>query len=164
MSIELGSSDEEGIEESTSIKKNEKRKKLEDLVMKLDYADKLLNEGLEFLKKNIWWNSAEKIWGAVKIVTDELSKMVKGKPLSAKPRNITARKYVEELLLNIGFTEEEAKEYSSIYIDVRDRLHGAVFYGRVYVDEMNEIVDRAVKYCKVLSKKLREKIGVKIEE
>ncbi|RLE54263.1 MAG: hypothetical protein DRJ40_11375 [Thermoprotei archaeon] len=65
------------------------------------------------------------------------------------PRGVSWRKFVMEAFLRARVTVDEATSWAQYFIDVRDRLHGACFYGFMYEeDEHRQLVERAGEYLK----------------
>ncbi len=115
-----------------------------------DYALRLCSEGIELMRSGRWWDAAEKIWGSVRTATDALSLRVTGRPLDAKPREVRWREFVRDLLVRAGLTLKEAEDLASTFVDVRDRMHGAMFYGGYYVDEAQDLAERALRYVRAV--------------
>jgi len=85
---------------------------------------------------------------------------VQHKPLTAEimgtvapPRGVTWREFIRETLVKAGLTGEEADKWASYYIDVRDRLHGACFYGLIYEEaEHKPLMLKAEEYVNLVKR------------
>jgi len=99
------------------------------------------------------YDAAEKVWAAVKSATETLTSRVLAAPVP--PKGSGWRIFVKEAFLKAGLSEEEAEKLAAYYIDVRDRLHGACFYGLLYEEsEHKPLMERARWYIDLVERVL----------
>ena len=104
-----------------------------------------LSQAYELLARGDPYDAAEKVWAAVKAATEALTRATLGAP--APPKGLGWRHFVKEAFVKAGLSEKEAEELAAYYIDARDRLHGACFYGLLYEEaEHKPLVEKAKWY------------------
>ncbi len=113
----------------------------------LEIASTYLRCGQELLSRGDYHDAAEKFWAAVKSATMALTLKYMGR--TVPPKGVSWRKFVMEAFLRAGVMVDEATSWAQYFIDVKDRLHGACFYGFMYEeDEHRQLVERAGEYLK----------------
>jgi HEPN domain-containing protein len=96
-------------------------------------------------------DAAEKVWAAIRSATQALTTKLAG--TVTPPKGTTWREFVKETLVKAGLTSEEADRWASYYIDVRDRLHGACFYGLIYEEsEHKPLMLKAEEYVNLVKR------------
>lgn len=99
------------------------------------------------------YDAAENVWAAVKSATKTLTSRVLAAPVPTKGSGW--RIFVKEAFLKAGLSEEEAEKLAAYYIDVRDRLHGACFYGLLYEEsEHKPLMERTRWYIDLVERVL----------
>ena len=112
-----------------------------------------LERAHELLARGDPYDAAEKVWAAVKTATEALTVKVLAK--RAPPEDWTWRRFVKA-----GLSEEEAEKLTAYYIDVRDRLHGACFYGLLYEEgEHKPLMEKARWYVDLIERVLERLPG-----
>jgi len=112
-----------------------------------------LSQAYELLARGDPYDAAEKVWAAVKAATEALT----GRVLAAQapPKGMRWRSFVEEAFMKAGLGGKEAEELAAYYIDCRDRLHGACFYGLLYEeDEHRPLMEKARWYVDLVERLL----------
>lgn len=116
-------------------------------------ARSYLNEAFELLEKGYVHDAAEKVWVSVKSATEALALRYHG--TTRPPHGVSWRRFVREVFTRAGLSEREAEELADYFIDVRDRLHGGVFYGFFYEEEEHRpLIEKARRYLELVSKLL----------
>ena len=116
-----------------------------------------LSQAYELLARGDPYDAAEKVWAAVKAVTEALTSATLGAP--APPEGLGWRRFVKEAFVKAGLSGEEAEELAAYYIEVRDRLHGACFHGLLYEEgEHKPLMERAKWYVD-LARRALERAG-----
>jgi uncharacterized protein (UPF0332 family) len=127
-------------------------------VKHLETARAYLEKALEHLKREDPYDAAEKIWAAVWHATIALTEKHLGS--SEPPKGWTWRRFVKEAFVKAGLSEEEAEKLAAYYIDVRDRLHGACFYGLLYEEgEHKPLMEKARWYVDLIERVLERLPG-----
>jgi len=117
-----------------------------------------LERAYELLARGDPYDAAEKVWAAVKAATEALTVKVLAK--RAPPGDWTWRRFVKEAFVKAGLSEEEAEKLAAYYIDVRDRLHGACFYGLLYEEgEHKPLMKKARWYVDLIERALERLPG-----
>jgi hypothetical protein len=112
-----------------------------------------LGRAYELLARGDPYDAAEKVWAAVKTATEALTVKVLAK--RAPPEGWTWRRFVKA-----GLSEEETEKLAAYYIDVRDRLHGACFYGLLYEEgEHKPLMEKARWYVDLIERVLERVPG-----
>jgi len=111
----------------------------------LKIADEYYRLGLELFSRHDYHDAAEKIWASVRAATMALTEKFLSR--TTPPKGVYWREFVTEAFLKAGLSKREADEMAAYYIDVRDRLHGACFYGMIYEEtEHRPLIERAKEY------------------
>jgi hypothetical protein len=117
-----------------------------------------LERAYELLARGDPYDAAEKVWAAVKAATEALTVKVLAK--RAPPEDWTWRRFVKGAFVKAGLSEEEAEKLAAYYIDVRDRLHGACFYGLLYEEgEHKPLMEKARWYVDLIERVLERLPG-----
>lgn len=83
-------------------------------------------------------------------VTLALTELALG--LAAPERGETWRAFVARALRVAGLEGGRAEELASVFVEVRDRLHGAVFYGAVYEEQEHKpVFEKGFEYVRVVA-------------
>jgi hypothetical protein len=117
-----------------------------------------LERAYELLARGDPYDAAEKVWAAVKSATEALTSRV----LAARvpPKGSGWRIFVKEAFLKAGLSEEEAEKLAAYFIEVRDRLHGACFYGLLYEEgEHKPLMEKARWYVDLIERVLERLPG-----
>jgi len=92
---------------------------------------------------------AEELWMEVLGATRALSELVLGR--DSPPEGETWRAFVARALRAAGFGGDEAEELASVFVEVRDRLHGAVFCGGLYEErEHGPVFEKGIRYVETV--------------
>jgi HEPN domain-containing protein len=119
----------------------------------IEAARSYVRRAAELLKAGDLPNAAEKAWAAVRSATTALALRTRGTP--AKPEGVAWREFVRGVLMGAGLSEEEASRWAAYFIDARDRLHGACFYGlQCEEPEHRPLIERAGEYVSLVEKLL----------
>jgi hypothetical protein len=111
----------------------------------LRMTDEYYRLGRELFSKGDYYDAAEKVWASVKAVTIALT--LKYLERIAPPKGVYWRDFIAQAFITAGLSKDEAEERAAYFIDVRDRLHGACFYGMIYEEmEHKPLIDRAKDY------------------
>jgi HEPN domain-containing protein len=117
-----------------------------------------LERAYELLAHGDPYDAAEKVWAAVKAATEALTIRVLAAPVP--PKGSGWRIFVKEAFLKAGLSEEEAEKLAAYFIEVRDRLHGACFYGLLYEEnEHKPLMERAKWYIDLVERVLERLPG-----
>jgi len=107
----------------------------------------------ELLARGDPYDAAEKAWAAVKAATEALTRAVLG--AAEPPGGWGWRRFVREAFARAGLSEGEAEELAAYYIEARDRLHGACFYGLIYEEaEHRPLLEKAEWYLDSVARAL----------
>jgi len=116
----------------------------------LEVAEAYLSRALELLGKGDPHDAAEKLWASVRRVTLALTELALGR--AAPERGETWRAFVARALRVAGLEGSRAEELASVFVEVRDRLHGAVFYGAVYEEqEHRPVFEKGFEYVRAVA-------------
>ncbi len=103
------------------------------------------SEAMRMLERGDYADACEKIWASVKSATAALTLRYMGR--TEPPRGTSWRTFVAQAFVKAGLSEREAGERADYFISVRDRLHGACFYGLIYDEsEHRPLIERAGEY------------------
>jgi hypothetical protein len=117
-----------------------------------------LERAYELPARGDTYDAAENVWAAVKSATETLTSRVLAAPVP--PKGSRWRIFVKEAFLKAGLSEEEAEKLAAYYIDIRDRLHGACFYGLLYEEgEHKPLTEKARWYVDLIERVLERLPG-----
>jgi len=117
----------------------------------IEIAEYYLVEARKLMERGDVHDAAEKVWAAIRSSTQVLTTKLAG--TVTPPKGTTWREFVKETLVKAGLTSEEADKWASYYIDVRDRLHGACFYGLIYEEaEHRPLMLKAEEYVNLVKR------------
>jgi uncharacterized protein (UPF0332 family) len=117
----------------------------------IEIAKYYLVEARKLMERGGVHDAAEKVWAAIRSATQALTTKLAGTVTPLK--GTTWREFVKETLVKAGLTSEEADKWASCYIDVRDRLHGACFYGLIYEEsEHKPLMLKAEEYVNLVKR------------
>jgi len=75
---------------------------------------------------------------------------------STPPEGVYWRDFIAQAFVKAGLPKDEAEKKASYYIDVRDRLHGACFYGMIYEEiEHKPLIEKAKEYISSLKELIK---------
>ena len=117
-------------------------------------AKKSYEDALKLLETQDYYDAAEKIWASVKTATMALTLKFLGR--SNPPEGVYWRDFIAQAFVKAGLPKDEAEKKASYYIDVRDRLHGACFYGMIYEEiEHKPLIEKAKEYISSLKELIK---------
>lgn len=120
----------------------------------LKMAEEYYKLAMELLARGDYYDAAEKIWASVKLITIALTQRYLKRV--SPPKGVYQRNFLIEAFIKAGLSEEEAKSMAEYFIDVRDRLHGACFYGMIYEElEHRPLMEKARNYLDLVKRLLR---------
>ena len=124
---------------------------MSEVTKSIEIAEYYLVEARKLMERGDVHDAAEKVWAAVRSATQALTTKFAG--TVTPPKGTTWREFVKETLVKAGLTSEEADKWASYYIDVRDRLHGACFYGLIYEEaEHKPLMLKAEEYVNLVKR------------
>ena len=124
---------------------------MSEVTKSIEIAEYYLLEARRLMERGDVHDAAEKVWAAVRSATQALTTKLAG--TVAPPKGTTWREFVKETLVKAGLTGGEANKWASYYIDVRDRLHGACFYGLIYEEaEHKPLMLKAEEYVNLVKR------------
>jgi HEPN domain-containing protein len=122
-----------------------------EITKSIEIAEYYLVEARRLMERGDVHDAAEKVWAAVRSATQALTTKLAG--TVTPPKGTTWREFVKETLVKAELTSEEADKWASYYIDVRDRLHGACFYGLIYEEsEHKPLMLKAEEYVNLVKR------------
>jgi uncharacterized protein (UPF0332 family) len=122
-----------------------------EITKSIEIAEYYLLEARKLMERGDVHDAAEKVWAAIRSATQALTTKLAG--TVTPPKGTTWREFVKETLVKAGLTSEEADKWASYYIDVRDRLHGACFYGLIYEEaEHKPLMLKAEEYVNLVKR------------
>jgi len=116
----------------------------------VEFAEAYMSRALELLGKGNPYDAAEKLWASVRRVTLALTELALGRV--APERGETWRAFIARALRVAGLESGRAEELALVFVEVRDRLHGAVFYGAVYEEQEHKpVFEKGFEYVRVVA-------------